>query len=171
MSNRTFKIKLIPLDVSSKDKSVITSDAIREYLSSDAYTARYERSKLAFLGITHKDRKKTNPDYKNIGADDQVLVNKNTVGRINSLYINSKDNYLWGDGEMFDPADFSGQVKEDIQYITGLMKSGSILPASAVVDALWNSKMIAKKVLSIDGADITFNPSFVHAEAELMITS
>lgn len=158
-----FKIKLVPLDVMSKDKSMIPRSSAEEYLASESYDTRYNKAKLAFVGITHKDRKKTDSDLKNVGADDQVLANKNTVGRIDSLYI-ADDNYIWGKGFIFDPEDFSGQVREDIMYVQGLMKQGSILPASAVIDALWDNKMVARRILSIDGADITLNPAFTKAE-------
>jgi hypothetical protein len=109
------------------------------------------------------------------GSDDLVLVNKNTIGYINRIFIPSgkfdwegylgidPSNLVWAEGTIYDPTDFEGDVKADIAYVRGLLKNGSRPPISGVVDAMWDAQEIAREILAIEGGDITLAPSFKNA--------
>jgi len=164
-----FSLTLFPYNTPAKsDGSVIPLDVVEKYLSSSAYADRIAK-RLAFIGITHKDRKKNN-SHLDISSDDLVLVHKNTVGFIKRMYIQN-DGFVWADAQLFDPSKFSGLVKDDIMYLEGMLGEGVLPPVSAVIDAYWNASEIAKELISVDGADVTLGPAFEGAEIKSITTN
>lgn len=161
-------IKLVPLDVKSVRGELVPLKVAEEYLNSDLYKEKLVDSKLAFIGITHKDRK-LDGKHKGIGADDQVLVNRNTVGYVVRCWIDYQTKWLMAEGKLYDPANFSGAVLDDINYIRGLLAEGTRLPASAILDAFWSATYECKRLTEIDGLDVTKNPAFTGAGIEKTI--
>lgn len=157
-----FTATIIPLEVKSKRGELVRTPVVEDYLKSEHYLEKLVNKKLSFLGITHKDRKLSDPTLKGIGADDQVLVNRNTIGVITRAYI--EGDWVLCDVDIFDENNFEGSVREDILYLKGLLKGGSRPSVSAILDAYWTGKFECKQLLDIDGLDITLNPAFVGAE-------
>jgi len=155
-------VKLFPYDSKASDGSLIPRSSIQEYLGSSEYKERVVTKKLSFLGVTHKDRQKSS-DFSSIGPDDQVLINKNNVGFIYDIYLKD-DGFAYAKVELFDPSNFSGTHKQDIDYVCGMIKSGVRPPVSAVVDAMWDANEVARKINGINGLDITMNPAFKGSE-------
>lgn len=160
-------VTLFPVDKSASDGSVIPTQSVVDYLNSDDYKENLVKRKLAVLGITHKDRKRNNSELR-VGQDDTILINKNSIGCITRMFVPG-DGYCWAEIEVFNPDFFEGQIREDIMYFTGLLKSGVRPPISAVVDAFWDGNEVAKRINSIDGLDMTLNPGFEGAEVKSIL--
>jgi len=142
------------------DGSIIPRQQTSNYLSSDEYR-RMTEEHLALCGITHKDRV-LEPALKNVvGPDDQVLIHGNHIGYIDQIFIrDSNDKYCYAYIQVFDPDQFSGEVRDRITNFIGLMKAGTKLPCSVVIQAMWSPSNRAERIIRIKGMDFTLNPSF-----------
>jgi hypothetical protein len=133
------------------------------YLAGEDYK-KIIKDKIAIGGITHKDRK-LSESYKGIvGPDDQVLINDNATHYFTKIYMNDEsDPFVYGEIEFFDPDLFTGERREKIINLMGMLKSGVKLPCSIVIHALWDRNEVATKIIRIKGVDFTQNNSFPNA--------
>jgi len=156
-------VRLFPVDKRSKDGSLITTKAVEDYIMSDSYKKMLDK-KVSFSCITHVFRnKKDFAKMNGVGPNDQILLNKTNVGFIIKVYIKS-DGWAYADIETFDPNLFEGDMRENILYITGMIKSGCVLPGSVAIDAMWTSSEEARIINEIKGYDWTLDPSFKDSE-------
>ena len=81
-----FLVRLFDTTTKAADGSVIPRGVCEEYLQSDDYK-EVMQNKIAWGGITHKDRK-IDPKYDGIiGIDDQVLVSENASHYLTKMYF------------------------------------------------------------------------------------
>lgn len=142
------------------DGSIIPRQQTSNYLSSDEYR-RMTEEHLALCGITHKDRVLDSCLKNVVGPDDQVLIHGNHIGYIDQIFLrDSNDKYCYAYIQVFDPDQFAGEVRDRISNFIGLMKAGTKLPCSVVIQAMWSPSNRAERIIRIKGMDFTLNPSF-----------
>lgn len=153
-------VKLYNMVDPAADGSVIPRQQTEQYLNSEDYRTIIS-DKLALCGFTHKDRV-LDSKYKNVvGPDDQVLINNNSVGYIEKIFLREAgDKYCYAFIKVFDPQNFSGALKDNITNFSGMMEEGVKLPSSVVIQAMWSPSGRAERIIRIKGMDFTMNPSF-----------
>ena len=158
-----FLVRLFDTTTKAADGSVIPRGVCEEYLRSDDYK-EVMQNKIAWGGITHKDRK-IDPKYDGIiGIDDQVLVSENASHYLTKMYFkDAQDPVLYGEAETFDPSLFAGKRAEIIQNVIGMIKTGVKMNISIVIQALWDSNNMCRKIIRLKGFDFTQNNSFPNA--------
>lgn len=152
-------VKLYNMEEPASDGSRIPRRQTEEYIASDDYKIIIdERTSLG--GFTHKDRQ-VDPKYRElIGPNDQVLVSNNYTHVITRIFVKPGEPYCYAIAEIFDEDKFSGEVRDNIINLKGLIRSGVKLPVSVVIQAMWNTSGMAEKIIRIRGFDFTQDPSF-----------
>jgi len=153
---------LIELDKKASDGSVVPTSVATAFLNSPEYRNMID-NKRSFICITHINRKQSSNSSKRIGVDDNILLNKANIGFISKCFIDR--GHICATAEFFNEEDFPNDVANNIKYITGMLKAGSKLGVSVVLDAQWNAQEIAKKINTLEGMDFTQNPSYKAAKA------
>jgi len=152
---------LFRLDDRAADGSRFPSQVVTDYLTSKDYLENVQGRGLAFIGITHKDRKK-DLSHLEVAADDGVLINKNNVGHI--IKIEVRGDVVIGTGVLYDPKKFTaGPYRESLEYIRNLHEMGVYPPISIAVEADWSAQEVCLKILEFRGLDYTLGPSFKSA--------
>jgi hypothetical protein len=152
-------LRLFNTEGNATDGSRIPRSSCEEYLRSDDYQTIIA-NKLSLGGVTHKDRV-LEEHYKGvIGMDDQIFVNDNVTHYITKLFFNGNDPFLYGEIELFDPRLFDGKRRDNILNLIGMLRSGVMLPVSVVIQAMWDTSNVARKIIRIKGVDFTNNPAF-----------
>jgi len=153
-------VRLYNMEDPAADGSIIPRLQTSNYLSSDEYR-RMTEEHLALCGITHKDRVLDSSLKNVVGPDDQVLIHGNHIGYIDQIFLrDSNDKYCYAYIQVFDPDQFAGEVRDRISNFIGLMKAGTKLPCSVVIQAMWSPSNRAERIIRIKGMDFTLNPSF-----------
>lgn len=162
-------LKLFSTESKAQDGSVIPKRSCDEYLNSEDYKLIIQ-NKLSLGGVTHKDR---DPEKYSgsVGPDDQILINDNITHYITKCFFKEGDPNLYAFIETFNPENFSGLRRDNIQNLIGLLKEGVNLPVSVVIHALWSTKEVAEKIIRIKGVDFTMNPSFSGAGTIKLMSS
>ena len=166
--------KILGLDnVPASDGSIIPRRVMEEYLASDAYKKSIEEKSM-ISSLTHRCRNLSAvfPNkpalQKTVGKDDSLLIvdeNAPTPTHVvTRLFINDKDNWLYGEMEILDENLFDPIAKANIQRLKGLLHSGILLSSSAVVVAYWEKRRdgteLGSRIAAIKGVDLTVNPSW-----------
>jgi len=160
-----FLVKLFDTTQKASDDSLIPREQVEEYLQSEDYK-NIIANRLSVGGVTHKDRR-MDPTYGElIGPDDLTLVNDNITHYITKIFLKDNDNFAYAIAETFDPDLFSGARRDNIINVIGLLKSGVRPPISIVIQALWDTREVCKKIIRIKGFDITWSPAFEGAGVE-----
>lgn len=154
-------IRLFQCDVPASDGSVIPRSVVQSYLMSDEYK-KANANKTMLGGITHIDRFLSEND-EGIGEDDRTLINRNTTHYIKDLHFGD-DNFVIATLVVLDETNFDDDTKANIRYLKGLLSNGVLPPGSVVISANWDSNEVARKINSINGWDVTRNPSFEGSE-------
>jgi hypothetical protein len=152
-------LRLFNTEGNATDGSRIPRSSCEEYLRSEDYQTIIA-NKLSLGGVTHKDRV-LEEHYKGvIGMDDQIFVNDNVTHYITKLFFSGNDPFLYGEIELFDPRLFDGKRRDNILNLIGMLRSGVMLPVSVVIQAMWDTSNVARKIIRIKGVDFTNNPAF-----------
>jgi len=156
------RIKLFECNVKASDGSIIPREIVEAYLKSET-NAKVNRDNLMLGGLTHKDRY-GDKTKKGTGVDDPMILNRNTTHRINDLEL--VGDWVCAKLTVFDPDLFTGEVKQNIEYLQGLINSGVALPGSVVIDGDWSKKGVLLVLKLIVGWDVTLNPAYKGAGME-----
>lgn len=160
-----FLVKLFDTTQEAADESLIPREQVEEYLMSEDYKNIITK-RLSVGGVTHKDRR-LDPEYGElIGPDDLTFVNDNITHYITKIFLKDNDNFVYAIAETFDPELFSGLRRDNIINVIGMLKSGVLPPISIVIQALWDTREVCRKIIRIKGFDITWSPSFKGAGVE-----
>lgn len=159
-------LRLFTCVSAASDGSVIPKRVVEEYLRSQEYRNSMDKG-LTLIGVTHRDRNlKASPNGNLLagvtGKDDNLLLNRNSVGRIEKIFLpeDPSDEWCYGVGYIFDETLMDKESAEAIRQVKGLIRNGVKLTTSAVIVGLWNSKEECEKIVNIKGNDITLNPAF-----------
>lgn len=156
-------IKLYDMENPAADGSVISRQVTEEYLATDDYKKHME-SRTSLGGITHKDRDVVQQYKDLVGPNDQVLISNNFTHVITKVFTKPGESHSFAFVEIFDEDNFSGEVRDKIINLKGLIRSGVQLPVSVVIQALWNQNGNCEKIIRIRGVDFTMDPSFKGSE-------
>ena len=166
--------KILGLDnCPASDGSIIPRRVIEEYLASDAYKKSVEEKSM-ISSLTHRCRNLSSvfPDkpnlQKTVGKDDSLLIVGSDAPApthvVTKLYIDDRDNWLYGEMEIFSPEGADQYMRDSILRLTHLLRSGVKIHTSCVVVAYWNQQKNgtdeAKKIVAIKGVDITLGSSW-----------
>lgn len=151
------------------DGSIISRAVTEEYLASEDYKTII-RDKIALGGKTHKDRIASDEYKQIIGPDDEVLVKRNSLFYIKKIFIKEDSEYCWAIIHIYDPDNFSGELRDEIANLRAMLKEGTKLPCSVVIQAIWSPTNECLKIIRIKGVDFTLNPSFEGAGTEKLMS-
>lgn len=150
----------------ASDGSRVPREKVIEYLQSEEYKNAIESGTMLST-VSHKDRNVTstpNGDLVKgvIGRDDQILLNKSCVGKIDKIFLSDDPNDEWVYGIMtiFDESVMDSESAELIRQIKGLIRNGVKLTTSSVLVAYWNENEVCEKLVGCKGNDFTLNPAF-----------
>lgn len=161
-------IRLYNMVNPAADGSIISRKVTEEYLQSEDYKTII-RDKISLGGKTHKDRRP--PMDAPIGPDDEVLVKKNSLFYISKIFTKPDSDFCWAVITIYDPDDFSGELRDEIINLRGMLKAGTKLPCSVVIQAVWSPTNNCEKIIRIKGVDFTLNPSFAGSGTERLMSS
>jgi hypothetical protein len=147
------------MENAAADGSRIPRSSVEAYLVSEDYQ-KVINERTSFCGVTHKDRTVKGENQDLIGPNDAVLVNKNYIGYISKIFTKPQDGFCYAFVELFDETLFSGEVRENITNLKGLIASKVVLPVSVVIQAMWSTSNVAESIIRIRGVDFTLDPSF-----------
>lgn len=153
-------VNICKLGVKSSRGYYFEEPAVREFIESDTW-ARRKADRTALGTITHMSRRKPNDpnNLKAVGPRDYMLVDKSVVSTVTDMWI--EDGYWRCRILIFDPDDFEGSAKEDISFVTGLVKAGVKLYISAGIEAYYNPvTKQGEKIYDVVGVDFTQSPDF-----------
>lgn len=153
-----FEVLLYKPTTKASDKSVIPRSIMEEYLASTRYKEAIEKHQM-MGGITHKSR---HNNVRAVGTDDGILLDNNSCFYITSIFF-KEDGNCYATAKVFNPDDFSGEHRDNINTVVGFLRSGVYLPISLVINGEWNSKEVCTYIDSILGFDLTLNNSFPDA--------
>lgn len=169
MKSMKVLVRLYDMVHPAADGSTISRTVTEEYLRSSDYE-KIIKDKLSMGGFTHKDRD-VDDKYRNIvGPDDQIIISNNYLFYISKIFTKENDDFSYAIITFFDEDNFSGEVKDNIINLKGLLKTGVMLPSSVVIQAVWGMDNSCKKIIRIKGLDFTLNPSFKGAGAEKLMS-
>lgn len=163
-------IRLYNMVEPAADGSIISREVTNKYLNSDDYRTII-RDKIALGGKTHKDRVATEEYKQLIGPDDEVLVRKNSLFYIKKIFTREDSNFCWAIIHIYDPDNFSGELRDEIVNLRALLKEGTKLPCSVVIQAIWSPSNECLEIIRIKGVDFTLNPSFAGAGTEKLMST
>jgi hypothetical protein len=138
--------------------------AVDDFLASDACRKRIEERTA--MGIsTHFERHPDGVHDKKVPVVDQALINRSFTHYISKFY--KKNGYFMAELTIFDPELFSGEAKDKIAFISGLIQSGVKLPTSAGIKAFYNPiTKEGEKIYDIIGIDWTMGPDFEDSKVQ-----
>lgn len=151
------------------DGSIISREVTEEYLQSEDYKTII-REKIALGGKTHKDRNVDDEYRASVGPDDQVLIDMNSLFYIKKIFTKPDSDFCWAIIHIYDPANFSGKLHDEIVNLRGMLKEGTKLPCSVVIQAVWAPDNRCLKIIRIKGVDFTLNPSFAGSGTEKLMS-
>lgn len=159
------------------DGSHIPPEVFTAYVESEAYRKAME-NRTCVGGLTHRSRNLSNANSsgnpstlsKSIGKSDmQLLVGEKAapIFYITKLEL-MPDEWVYADIQLFDEAMADDEAAQCIKRLKYLLLSGVKPGVSAVVLGYWDSSTtggdILRKLVSINGLDITLNPSWKDAQ-------
>lgn len=153
--------KLLRFNYPAKNrmKQIILREPVDRYLASEKCREKL-RNKTMFGGITHTLRH--NPENK-LGTNDKMLLNGPIILRVDDLW--TTDDYLMGRIHIFDDMDlYEGEHKAIVSNILKLIKTGSNIGLSSVIQAYWTPQHTLAELVSYNGVDFTLSPSFEGCE-------
>lgn len=162
-------IRLYNMVNPAADGSIISREVTEEYLQSEDYKTII-RDKIALGGKTHKDRTVGDEYRSSIGPDDEVLVRRNSLFYIKKIFTKPDSDFCWAIISIFNPDNFSGELRDEIVNLRGLLKEGTKLPCSVVIQAVWAADNRCLKIIRIKGVDFTMNPSFTGSGTEKLMS-
>lgn len=131
---------------------------VDKFLATEACQSRL-LNKNALGIITHMERKESDKLKGKIPVKDQILVNKSPISYISKLF--KEKGALKAELTIFDPELFEGEVRSNIMFISGLLKSGVRIPTSAGIEAFYNPITHEGEIIyDIVGIDFTMAPDF-----------
>jgi hypothetical protein len=149
----------------NKMRQIILREPVDRYLESENCRLKL-KNRTIFGGITHTLRH--NPENK-LGTNDKMLLEGPIILRVDDLW--TTDEYLMGRIHIFDDLDmYEGRHREIVANILKLIKSGSMIGLSSVIQAYWTPQHTLAELVSYNGVDFTLSPSFEGCELVEQIT-
>lgn len=150
----------------ASDGSRVPRDKVIEYLNSDAYKNAIDSGTM-LCTVSHRDRQVQASQGGDllkgvIGRDDQILLNKSAVGKLNKIFFSDdpSDEWVYGEMELFDEGVMDSQSAELIRQIKGLIRNGVKLTTSTILVCYWDENEVCEKFVACKGNDFTLNPAF-----------
>lgn len=162
-------IRLYDMVHPAADGSIISREVTNKYLASDDYETII-KDRIALGGKTHKDRVATEENRQVIGPDDEVLVKRNSLFYIKKIFTKPDSDFCWAIIHIYDPDNFSGELRDEIINLRAMLKEGTKLPCSVVIQAIWSPSNECLEIIRIKGVDFTLNPSFQGAGTEKLMS-
>ena len=170
-----FIAKLFNVDgVPASDSSIIERRVAEEYLASDKFKEDL-RSRRLLGTLTHAARNlgtasgNINPEALKgtIGKDDLLItLNQSAPTHVLTNAWIESDGWVYGSFDVLDETYLDDDAVQRIKRLKGLLTNGCKIGISCVIVGYWQQKdghdRLAKFV-SLKGADITLNPSWVDA--------
>lgn len=153
--------KLLRFNHPAKNKlrQVILRGPVDAYLASDRGREKLLNQTM-FGGITHTLRH--NPENK-LGTNDKMLLEGPIILKVTKLW--TTDEYLMGELYIYDDMNlYEGNHRPIVSNILKLIKSGSNIGLSSVIQAYWNPDNTLAELVSYNGVDFTLSPSFEGCE-------
>lgn len=153
--------KLLRFNYPAKNKlrQVILRGPVDAYLATDKCKEKL-RNQTVFGGITHTNRH--SPENK-LGTNDKMLLEGPIILKVLDMW--TTDDYLMGRIEIYDDMDlYEGKHREMVSNILKLIKTGSNIGLSSVIQAYWNPNHTLAELVSYNGVDFTLSPSFEGCE-------
>jgi hypothetical protein len=153
--------KLLRFNHPAKNKlrQVILKEPVDRYLNSPQCAEKL-RNQTIFGSITHTLRH--SPEGR-LGTNDKMLLDGPIILKVTDMWTTPE--YLMGRIEIFDNLDeYEGKHKEIVANIIKLIRSGSNIGLSSVIQAYWNNDHTLAELVSFNGVDFTLSPSFEGCE-------
>lgn len=153
--------KLLRFDFPAKNRKrqVIKREPVDAYLGSVACEEKL-RNKTIFGGITHILR---HGPQGPLGTNDSMLLKGPIILRVDRMWTTPE--FLMGELTVFDDISlYEGEHKTVVSNILKLLKTGSNIGLSSVIQARWYNDNTLSELVSFNGVDFTLAPSFEGCE-------
>lgn len=139
----------------NRKRQVIKRKPVKAYLESEACASKL-RNKTIFGGITHILR---HGPQGPLGTNDKMLLEGPILLRVDNLWI--EGDYLMGELTIFDDISlYEGDHRAIVSNILKLLRTGSKIGVSSVIQARWYNDNTLAELVSFNGVDFTLAPSF-----------
>jgi hypothetical protein len=153
--------KLLRFNHPAKNKlrQVILKEPVDRYLESQHCKEKLLNQTI-FGGITHTLRH--SPEGK-LGTNDKMLLEGPIILKVTEMWTTPE--YLMGRIVIFDDINlYEGKHREIVANIIKLIRTGSNIGLSSVIQAYWNPDHTLAELVSYNGVDFTLAPSFEGCE-------
>lgn len=153
--------KLLRFNHPAKNKlrQVILKEPVDRYLQSQHCKDKLLNQTI-LGGITHTLRH--SPEGK-LGTNDKMLLEGPIILKVREMWTTPE--YLMGRIIIFDDIDmYEGKHREIVSNIIKLIRTGSNIGLSSVIQAYWNTDHTLAELVSYNGVDFTLAPSFEGCE-------
>lgn len=155
----TYTVNVFKLNKKSKRGYYFKESTVRKYLESDqCHNRLHDRTSLGI--ITHFGRYDKEDTKSKIPTKDVALINREFTHYISKLFI--EEGYLKAELTLLNPELFSGETRDKIMFVRGLILSGVKLTISAGIEAYYNPiTKEGEEIYDIIGIDFTLDPDFI----------